>query len=121
MIKRAIIILWLISLFAFPMTSQCVGDEAKMGNSGPLSSLGVIKSKNEKWITLKTGQSYVISPLTRFYMRGHYVDIKDLPIPCEAEIEYVMDQRLGTRVATLIKIRKVLKGAKTRLPQPIPQ
>ena len=121
MIKWAIIILCLTSLFTFPMTSQCVGNETKMANLRPPSSLGVIRSKNERWVILKTGQSYAISPFTRFYMRGHYVKIGDLPVPCEAEIEYVMDERLGKRVATLIKIKKVLKGAITRLQRPFPQ
>ena len=122
--KRQILIytILLIFLAAFGPVSMAQSGELPRAQPSTLSATGIIVAKEKRGVTLMGGQYFQVP----FGVKILSIDEKPLPfrmlpVPCKAEIQYVLKKKERSRTAVMITIKEVLKGAKYGWQRPIPE
>lgn len=98
-----------------------VAGELAGSHPSTFSAMGTIIAKDKAGLTLKRGDYFVASYMTKVIIDDKPFRLVSLPIPCKARIEYTVKKKAQRKVATLIKVLEIPDGAKAGWPKPIPQ
>jgi hypothetical protein len=103
-----------------PGIGSALDPEEKMTNPPEKSVIVTIERKTKRKI-FTNQKLFLITKSTKvFATSGRETTFRSLPVPCEAEIYYGPGVR-GVPEALKIMIRKILPGARTAFPRPIPE
>ena len=107
-------------LFLGPGIGSALDPGEEGTNPTEKSVIATIERKTKKKIFVKQ-KPFLITGSTRFFSKyGREITFPSLPVPCEAEIYYGPGVR-GVPEALKIMIRKILPGARTAFPRPLPE
>ena len=85
------------------------------------SSIGIIRVKTKQGVSFLRGDYFATSHMTSVIIEDKPFRLVRLPVPCKAEIRYVVNKQTGGRIATEIKVLEIPKGAKAGWHRPLPE
>jgi len=120
--KKKLIISVVTVLFGLStLCSIALGAEEGGYHPSTFSVRGTIKAKDRHGISLMGGDYFVASYMTRVIIDDKPFRLSRLPVPCKAEIQYVINRKTHGRTATAIKVLEVPKGARSGWRRPVPE
>lgn len=107
-------------LFLGPGIGSALDPREEVTNPSEKSVIVTIERKTKRKV-FANQKPFSITGSTKFFAKsGREITFQELLVPCEAEIYYGPGVR-GVPEALKIMIRKILPGARTAFPRPLPE
>ena len=119
--KNLMIILIITVLFGLLTVSGLFAAEEGGYHPSTFRVTGIIKAKDRHGISLLRGDYFVASYMTKIIVDDKPFRLVSLPVPCKAEIQYVINKKTHVRTVIAIKVLEIPERAKAGWQRPVPE
>ncbi len=122
MMRKMLTMLWVMSCLGLLAGEAPLLAREPVGSPpSTFSTIGIIRAKDKHNVSFVRGDHFVTSYMTRVIIEDKPFRLVSLPVPCKAEIHYVVNKKTGAWMATVIKVLEIPKGAKSGWARPAPE